>query len=420
MSQAAKRSIPPVIWAFAIVVIGLVTVVLLSLFGPAPKPEMSDPFYTPTEPLPTEAGQLISAEPLSKRAGGPGVADGQTGWRILYSTTDHTGKIVAASGTVVVDTDQVGNELPVLAVAHGTTGVARYCAPSLAPQVFDSALPEATSLLLNEGWAAVTTDYVGLGTEGPHPYMVGLNEAHAVLDSVRAASQLPELSLTADTALWGFSQGGHAALWTASQAPDYAPELNVVGVAAMAPATSLTAQFASGQENPSGRVTSSYIAATWPTVFPDLELEDLINQSQIKQVTEVAKYCFTGESINEAFNQAAKLKKPVFNDAAFVEGSNLIKTFQANSVTPENLGIIETPVLVAQGLDDFLIQPDGQQAWVQATCAAGQDLEYRTFEGLDHTLLVGDGSALTPELIQWTLGRLAGTPVPGGCTIPID
>ena len=50
------------------------------------------------------------------------------------------------------------------------------------------------------GWVGVTSDYVGLGTAGPHPYLVGPSEARNVLDSLRAAHAIPELDLS-DTTL---------------------------------------------------------------------------------------------------------------------------------------------------------------------------------------------------------------------------
>ena len=41
----------------------------------------------------------------------------------------------------------------------------------------------------------VVTDYEGLGTEGPPPYMLGKSEARGILDIVRTARQFhPELS----------------------------------------------------------------------------------------------------------------------------------------------------------------------------------------------------------------------------------
>ena len=41
--------------------------------------------------------------------------------------------------------------------------------------------------MMEQGYAIAATDYPGLGTPGPHPYLVGVSEARAVINSVRAA-----------------------------------------------------------------------------------------------------------------------------------------------------------------------------------------------------------------------------------------
>ncbi len=95
--------------------------------------------------------------------------------------------------------------------------------------------------VVQQGWAVVVTDYAGLGTAGPHPYLIGEGEARSVLDATRAARQLDDISLSTETVVWGHSQGGHAALWTGQLAPTYAPDVGVIAVAAMAPAANLPA-----------------------------------------------------------------------------------------------------------------------------------------------------------------------------------
>ena len=47
------------------------------------------------------------------------------------------------------------------------------------------------------------------------------------------------MRLGEQTVVWGHSQGGHAALWTGQLAPTSAPELDIAGVAALAPASNL-------------------------------------------------------------------------------------------------------------------------------------------------------------------------------------
>src|SRR5699024_11114917 len=137
-----------------------------------------------------------------------------TGWRILYTTTDAHGAPATASALVLVPTSWRAVPRPVIAWAPGTTGFATHCAPSLLEhQVAAGAMP-ALDQVLDRGWAVVATDYTGLGTPGPHPYLIGPGEAHSVLDGIRAAGQLEGAELAPQTVVWGHSQGGHAALWT--------------------------------------------------------------------------------------------------------------------------------------------------------------------------------------------------------------
>jgi hypothetical protein len=70
----------------------------------------------------------------------------------------------------------------VLAWAHPTSGVVPRCAPSLA--FFRFQMIAGLREMLQRGYLVVATDYPGLGTGGPRPYLVGVSEARAVLDSV--------------------------------------------------------------------------------------------------------------------------------------------------------------------------------------------------------------------------------------------
>ncbi len=60
-----------------------------------------------------------------------------------------------------------------------------------------------------------------------------------MVDSVRAARQVSGADAGVRYAVWGHSQGGHAALYAGLLAQQYAPELLLAGIAAVAPATDL-------------------------------------------------------------------------------------------------------------------------------------------------------------------------------------
>ena len=78
-------------------------------------------------------------------------------------------------------------------------------------------------------------------------------------------------------------------------------------------------------------------------------------------------------------------------------------------------GMIQAPLLIAQGLSDQLVLPAVQAQYVKGQCAAGQKLDYLTYPGLDHVGLVDADSPLIPALISWTQDRLAGKPAPDNC-----
>jgi Secretory lipase len=157
-------------------------------------------------------------------------------WRILYHSRSPDGRDIAVSGLIVAPDDPppLGG-FPVVAWAHGTTGLADECAPSQLTTPDRIPVPD----LWRHGYVVAATDYEGLGTPGPHPYLVGDSEARSVLDSVRAAQNVTAASAGAATVVVGRSQGGHAALFAGELARSYAPDIDVLGVVAAAPVAEL-------------------------------------------------------------------------------------------------------------------------------------------------------------------------------------
>jgi hypothetical protein len=182
------------------------------------------------DPLPPgDPGDVIASAPFP--AGDFGFA--VEAYQVLYLSTGAAGTPEAVSGVVLVPT---GTPEPpggrsVVAWAHGTTGLADGCAPSLhnqqggrlnSPHSYDR-----IDDLLAEGHIVTATDYPGLGTPGVHPYLHGLSEGGSVLDSIRAARAFGGN----DTAvIQGFSQGSQAAVFAGAEWPTYAPELSVRAV----------------------------------------------------------------------------------------------------------------------------------------------------------------------------------------------
>ena len=81
----------------------------------------------------TKPGTLVRSEPATDYDLPPGI----TATRILYHTRTASGKDTLASGVVLVPYGRIPKGgWPLLAWSHGTSGVARSCAPSLMKSLF--------------------------------------------------------------------------------------------------------------------------------------------------------------------------------------------------------------------------------------------------------------------------------------------
>jgi acetyl esterase/lipase len=152
-----------------------------------------------------------------------------------------------------------------VAWAHPTSGIVPHCAPSLAIFLFQQI--QGLRSMVERGYVVAATDYPGLGTPGPHPYLVGVSEARAVIDSVRAAGTLPGAGGGTRFVVWGHSQGGQAAIFTGLIAKTYASELALLGVAAAAPATDLATLMNDDIASVGGRNITAMTLWSWQRVY---------------------------------------------------------------------------------------------------------------------------------------------------------
>jgi len=361
-----------------------------------------DAFYTPVGAVPDQPGVLLKSEPFSRS-----VPEGALAWRILYTTTGLDDAPHVASALVVVP--ETPGPHPVIGWTHGTTGVATGCAPSLLPEPFVSGAMPDLHEALDAGWAVVATDYIGLGTATQHQYVVGEPAARAELDALRAARQLAGVELADETVLWGHSQGGHATLWTAGLAPTYAPELDIRGVAAMAPAANLPALLQSFAGNSLSLLFGAFVIVGYEAAYPDVRASNYVMPSARISVDEVARRCLVDPATLVSVVQAGLSGAPVWTK----DPSTGALGERAQQNVP--LKPIPVPLLIAQGLADPLIVPPAQQAYVDELCSRGQAVDYRTYPGRDHMGVVTGDSPLLPELLEWTKDRFEGRPPTPTC-----
>jgi hypothetical protein len=390
-------------WLAKLVAILLaLTVVAILVAWIAARPSQTDAFYDAEAPADAAPGTLLRSERFTLN-----VPTGATGWRILYVTTgyDSTPSIASA---VVVAPPANGSQVPVIAWAHGTTGVAAGCAPSVMANAFDNV--PGIAEIIKQNWAYVGTDYAGLGTGGGHAYLIGETAAHNVLDAVRAAGKLEGLALARDAVVWGHSQGGNSALWTGAVAASYAPEIRVLGVGALAPASDLVALVQKSRSSLFGKIVSAYLLAAYRKAYPDVAADVAVHRHADMLGRDIATRCVGG--LKTLFSVAEALLMPaegIFS-ADPTQGAMGARLAQNTPVVAEYM-----PTLIAQGLDDDLVLPSIQQGYAKSQCAKDRLLDYREYQARDHLSLVADGSPLITELLKWTGDRFAGVPAQAAC-----
>jgi pimeloyl-ACP methyl ester carboxylesterase len=361
-----------------------------------------DAFYDPPSEVPGKPGELLRSEPLKDVM----LPQGLRGWRILYATTVDDSTPATAAATVFGATDPPAGPRPVIAWEHATTGLLQKCMPSLV-SLPTKGVPWCKRMVMG-GWVVVATDYSFAEKGGPHPYLIGEGEARAALDSVRAARQMSELILDKRTVMWGYSQGGHTALWSGIVAPRYAPDLEILGVAAIAPAANIKNILAMNVA--ADKRFGPYLALAYSRFYPDIKFEQALRPEALDAARQIVDLCdFVPREDAERIETLAA----TFEGPALATSSNNALQARLARNTPNSL--IKAPVVIAQGLSDTVVPSSATDAYVEDRCSSGQRLEYWTFTGRDHLTIFQPGTPLEELLVSWTAARFANEPQASGC-----
>lgn len=365
-----------------------------------------DAFYATPEELPDAPGVLLRSGTW------PGTPPaGASVQRILYTTTDLHDRPAVASAIVVVPDDLPSGPAPVIIWDHGTTGIARDCAPSLLPDMFQiQGIPAITGAIAN-GWVVVATDYSGQGAEGDFPYLIGQGEARSALDSMRAAGQLEGLELSQEAVVWGHSQGGHAALWTGRIAGDYAPEIDLLGIAAISPAADplgLAQLITSGPSSPMATLAVAWVLIPYSEAYDDVDYRAHVAPTAQALVREMSARCTSQPGLLVSVLASLGISS---GDRVFL-GDLTGGALGARLSENKTLGPWTMPILLAWGGSDEVIAPQLQTSYVADLCAAGVDLTWEEYAGYGHMTIVQPDSEFIAPLLNWTAARLSDDPAP--------
>ncbi len=359
-------------------------------------------FYDPPQPFARAApGTLIRSEPFP----GYAVPSGVRAVRILYHSQALNGEDTAASGVVLIPAGTAPQGgWPVIAWAHGTSGVARMCAPSLMKDMEYG--EEGLMPMVAAGFAVVATDYAGLGTPGPHQYDNKIPQANDVVYSIQAA----HAAVTGLGQKWvaiGHSQGG-VAVWGVAELelrlsdPDYAGAISVAGD------MNYEAYEAHDAET-FDPITDLY----WPFTafgikasYPGFDVSRMLTPAVLARYHDVTtKGCW--------YYAYAAMKEIGGQRAVRRNWDRAPEVHRYNADSRSANKPIRGPLLVLAGDDDKSVAIANIEAGVEEACRGGLPIEYIHRPGLDHDPLMQE---TTPQQLDWARARLSGKAWVSNCS----
>lgn len=376
---------------FALLTAIVLTALVLVSCGTTSSNAFSTSFYNTPSSIPSNApGTVLRFETMNAP-----FPESQA-WRVLYTSTGIDGEPIAVSGMVFAPAGPIPpGGRPVVSWAHPTTGIDDQCAPSRSPKPYDDV--QGLADFLNLGWVVVATDYQGLGTDGMHPYLIGASEAQGTIDIVRAARNMDEAGASSNYFVFGHSQGGQAALFAGQMASTYAPELQLLGVAAAAPAGLLVPLFQADKNTAAGAVLGSYAVVSWSDIF-GYDEASIVKSSLSDRVHAVSEKCVVGGSrlsdIELGINDLIlKGRMWAADPATTAPWSN---QFALNTAAQSP---ITTPLLLTQGTADKIITPSTTAELTAMYVAMGNNqATEQVMDGVDH---MKAGKASVPYVVPF-------------------
>jgi acetyl esterase/lipase len=357
----------------------------------------------PRAAIAQRAGTLIAAQPVDDAPANV------RAWRVEYWTSGDGNQPIRVTGMVIAPRDRSrAGPRRVIAWTHGLIGIAKRCAPSLGKTNFT--LIPALDDVVRRGYTVVAPDYPGLGSDMVHPVLVGTAEGKSTLDAVRAARAIPEADAGSRFAVWGESQGGHAALWTGQLWSSYAPDLQLVGIAAIVPPTDLHRNFKEGSDARVRALLTAYTATSWSRYYG--ASMSVVGPRSVQDV-------MTRLADNNCVNFDAKPKLGTI--IGIVIAQRAIRNLDLGTKQPwgrlmrENslsAAALKVPALIATGTGDTIVAPAVVRDFARAACAAGKTVRFVSVQGGEHGTVARTEAQAT---LGWIDSRFAGGRAPSNC-----
>jgi pimeloyl-ACP methyl ester carboxylesterase len=349
-------------------------------------------FYDTPSLADSRPGALLRQESFV----GYAIPPGARAVRILYHSLSSSGTDVATSAVVLVPPGAApAGGWPVIAWAHGTSGVARMCAPSLQKDMEYG--EEGLMPMVRAGFAVVATDYHGLGTEGPHEYINKVAQGRDVIYSIPAArAAVP--SLGRRWVVVGHSQGGLAA-WSVAELEVTARDRDYLGAVSVAGAGDIkTILTGMGDPGSEAAFYLTYMAYAIHVLTPEFKPSDMLTGAALARYPDAtSRGCWNYTYASFLDLPPGKIIKAGWDKNAASE--RFFKNAQLG------MAPIAGPMLVIAGEADQTVPIATVRATVRKACSNGIALTFRAYPGLDHDPTMAQS---TPDQLAWVRDRFAG------------
>ncbi|RDI68049.1 lipase family protein [Nocardia pseudobrasiliensis] len=395
----ATRILAFILFVVAVIAAHIATPVADALPPGLPPAPSEDPFYAqPPSLADARMGEVLDSRPIEVRdipTSAP-----LTSWQVKYVSQDTKGTPWTTVATIL---QPVGGARISKLVAFDPwiDALSDRCNPSyqlragtafLASTGMIAELPNLVALL-DRGYTVVVPDFLGPYNHFTAAYVEGRN----TLDGVRAALNFAPLGLSAQTpvGMLGYSGGARGTEFAAELAPDYAPELNLVGVVVVGMPMDLSASGRRMNKGPFAGIDMSsvfglaraYPELHLPALFtdPDLdrELGDMCNTDVL------ARYAFA-DGHDATVGRIWPMDPPPV--AAVVE-----------SIRAGRLGTPRAPLYLAVGDNDNVALPEANDRLAADYRARGVDLTYVRLPLAEH---ISSGAMAAPMALAWLADHL--------------
>jgi triacylglycerol lipase len=342
-------------------------------------------------------------------------------WQLSYRSNNSHGEAIPAVTTVIKPrgATEDGGPRPLLSFQMAIDSLGSYCAPSYAlrqgavPSVLTGALTAGAQFLevqaaLAQGWAVTVPDHQGPNSAFAH----GPTAARITLDGIRATENFPPMQLagrSTKVGMVGYSGGSIPTGHAAELRKTYAPDLDIVGVAAGGVAADLGAMVnLADNQLGAGLITAGVIGVSREDPELAAYIDKTINPLGRTLFAAKDDLCVAWTALIAPFlnikgllnTPGDPLQDPVVLDA-------LDRTVMGKSVP-------DMPVYIYQSNPDYLVPVGPVNTLVETYCKdPSASVVYTRDHFSEHLSLE---VVAVPSVILWLRDRFAGAPAQQGCT----